>query len=389
MRWVILTGEYPPQAGGVSDYAAGLAEGLAARGDRVEIWAPPAGPGRSEVDGITVNRLPDHFGWRGRRLLRRAFRTLPADSIVFIQYVPHAYGWKGMNLPFAFGIWRQRRRLRIWTFFHEVAYPLESSQPFRHRVIAIVTRLMARLIAKASARIYVSIPAWENSLRELTSIDAPMVWLPIPSNMPATIDPAAVEKERVKFLGSTGEVIIGHFGTFGPLISRLLEQLLPAVLVACPNTVVLLIGRGSESFAKGVAKNNVSLSARLHAVAELPAPSVANCIGACDLLIQPYPDGVSSRRTTAMTGLALGIPVVTNKGHLTEPLWSESEAISLAERNEVGFFVEKVRALVNDENRRRTLGKRGRALYDSKFDLSLTLEQLRKDALLAGGMTNS
>jgi glycosyltransferase involved in cell wall biosynthesis len=90
-----------------------------------------------------------------------------------------------------------------------------------------------------------------------------------------------------------------------------------------------------------------------------------------------------------MTGLALGIPIVTNKGHLTEPLWPESEAVSLAERNEVGLFVEKVSALVNDENRRRTLGKRGRALYDSKFDLSLTLEQLRKDALLAGGMTNS
>ena len=44
-RWAILTGEYPPQAGGVSDYTRLVAEGLAAVGDEVAVYAPPQGHG--------------------------------------------------------------------------------------------------------------------------------------------------------------------------------------------------------------------------------------------------------------------------------------------------------------------------------------------------------
>ena len=40
MQWHILTGEYPPQPGGVSDYSRMVAHGLAAAGDEVVVWAP-------------------------------------------------------------------------------------------------------------------------------------------------------------------------------------------------------------------------------------------------------------------------------------------------------------------------------------------------------------
>jgi hypothetical protein len=38
LTWAILTGEYPPQAGGVSDYTRLVARGLAECGDRVHDW---------------------------------------------------------------------------------------------------------------------------------------------------------------------------------------------------------------------------------------------------------------------------------------------------------------------------------------------------------------
>ena len=41
--WHIITGEYPPQPGGVSDYTRLVAEGLAAAGDAVTVWAPSGG----------------------------------------------------------------------------------------------------------------------------------------------------------------------------------------------------------------------------------------------------------------------------------------------------------------------------------------------------------
>src|SRR5262245_59769784 len=60
--WHLVTGEYPPQPGGVADYTRLVAQGLAAAGDTVHVWAARA-PGDTPQDvGVTVHRLPDHFG---------------------------------------------------------------------------------------------------------------------------------------------------------------------------------------------------------------------------------------------------------------------------------------------------------------------------------------
>jgi len=40
LTWAIITGEYPPQAGGVSDYTRIVAEALVAAGDEVHVWTP-------------------------------------------------------------------------------------------------------------------------------------------------------------------------------------------------------------------------------------------------------------------------------------------------------------------------------------------------------------
>ena len=42
-RWAILTGEYPPQFGGVSDYTRNVATGLVAAGDVVTVYASGSG----------------------------------------------------------------------------------------------------------------------------------------------------------------------------------------------------------------------------------------------------------------------------------------------------------------------------------------------------------
>ena len=57
-------------------------------------------------------------------------------------------------------------------------------------------------------------------------------------------------------------------------------------------------------------------------------------ISACDLMLQPYPDGISTRRTSAMVGLAHGRALATTSGHLTESLWAESGAVAISPVNE-------------------------------------------------------
>src|SRR5688572_25550617 len=100
-RWAIVTGEYPPQSGGVADYTALVARGLADAGDAVAVYAPRHSRGGDDSPGVPVVRLPDHFGPRGLLALDAALARGPRPDRILIQYVPHAYGWKAMNLPFA------------------------------------------------------------------------------------------------------------------------------------------------------------------------------------------------------------------------------------------------------------------------------------------------
>ena len=65
-------------------------------------------------------------------------------------------------------------------------------------------------------------------------------------------------------------------------------------------------------------------------------------IAACDLFVQPYPDGITSRRTSAMACLSQARPVVTTTGHLTEPLWAESDAVALVDVDDCAAFARPV-----------------------------------------------
>ncbi|HXT32333.1 MAG TPA: hypothetical protein VN716_23695, partial [Vicinamibacterales bacterium] len=107
MIWHLLTGEFPPDCGGVGDYTFDLARALSDAGDAVHVWtlARPKGEG-PDVRGMTLHQLPDAFGSQSRAALEHAWRETP--GIVLLQYVPNTLGARGANLPFC----RWLRRMR-------------------------------------------------------------------------------------------------------------------------------------------------------------------------------------------------------------------------------------------------------------------------------------
>src|SRR2546421_747505 len=87
------------------------------------------------------------------------------------------------------------------------------------------------------------------------------------------------------------------------------------------------------------------LQGRVFAPGALPGDQVAVHLAATDLLVQPFPDGVTTRRTSLMAGLALGRPIVTTGGFNTEPLWKETGAVFLAPPDVQGMIEIAHRAL--------------------------------------------
>jgi hypothetical protein len=203
VAWHLLAGEYPPQPGGVSDYTRLIAQELARRGAQVHVWAP-GDAGEAQEEGVIVHRAPGLFTPAGLVGLTRGLARCQEPRRLLLQYVPHAFGLKAMNLPFC--VWfAARRRDERWVFFHEVVYPWSPRDPLRHQVLAGTTRVMLRLVAGAADRTFVSIPTWGEHLP--ARIRRRTEWRPVPSNFPTEVAPGAVARVRAEL----GEgFLLGH-----------------------------------------------------------------------------------------------------------------------------------------------------------------------------------
>jgi len=94
-------------------------------------------------------------------------------------------------------------------------------------------------------------------------------------------------------------------------------------------------------------------------------------------MLQPFPDGVSCRRTSVMAALAHTLPVATTRGRFTEPLWAESRAVALAPADDTAALADTAARLLNDPDARDGLARAGLSLYRARFDVAHVVAALR------------
>jgi glycosyltransferase involved in cell wall biosynthesis len=374
MKWHIVTGEYPPQPGGVSDYTRVVANGLAAVGDAVHIWAPHTAEPELADRGVTVHRMAGRFGARALCRLDADLAAVEPAKLL-IQYVPQAFGWKGMNLPFCIWLYT-RRKLAPVVMFHEVMYPLERGRAPRENVLGVVTLAMAALVARAAARIFVSTPLWQEILRTRVKVSRPSEWLPLPSTVPVIHDAAGVLEVRRR-LGVANGIVLGHFSSYPETTRRLLKRLVPQALSVNPSLSVILIGAGSEDCRAAIAADAPELTGRVHATGRLDPADLSRHLAACDLMLQVYPDGACARRTTLIAAIAHGRPVLSTAGRATESLWAQSGAIAIVDQADEALICASIAELATDSRLRVRYASAAAALYRERFDVRHTIAMLR------------
>jgi glycosyltransferase involved in cell wall biosynthesis len=121
------------------------------------------------------------------------------------------------------------------------------------------------------------------------------------------------------------------------------------------------------------------LSGRLVASGRASAHDVSVHLQACDVLVQPYPDGVTTRRTSVMAGLANGCAVVTTDGKLTEDVWQATGCVAMAAATDLAGLALRTRELLADAAARQALQARASDAYESHFALPHTIDALRVD----------
>jgi glycosyltransferase involved in cell wall biosynthesis len=118
------------------------------------------------------------------------------------------------------------------------------------------------------------------------------------------------------------------------------------------------------------------LGGRVVARGDLDAEELSAHLQVCDVLLQPYPDGASTRRTSLMAALAHGAPTVTTLGLLSEPTWAEADCAAFVPAADCQAMIRSTETLLTDAAVRFRLSTRAREVYRKHFALENTIQEL-------------
>ncbi len=297
MTWHLITCEYPPDIGGISDHTAQLASGLAAAGEDVHVWCPAAGAAtptsRPAARGprCGVHAMLGAFGRADLDRAGAAMDACPGPRHLLVQWVPHGYGQRRMNLGFCLWVAGRARRGDRVDWWCTSLISSSSTRPLRHLVIALVHRLMTVvMLRRRASRLGVD--------AGMGIASAAVRAGPAPRHALAARFPGAkgvrAADTPAPAAGAARRPLVGHFGSYGALVAPLLDERLVRLMAerARPERCCLAPG-ARRSRASLSAHTRVEGAAARHRVR--PATDrLGDHLAACDLLMQPYPDGVTA-----------------------------------------------------------------------------------------------
>jgi glycosyltransferase involved in cell wall biosynthesis len=314
----MLTGEIPPDRGGVGDYTARLSDALAALGVPVGILtrSRPDVPARRLLGASRVPVHGDAPAWDARvwPLVMSALRRLGPRPLLHIQFQAGAYDLGGSVHLLPSLVRAAMPHARVVTTFHDflIPYLFPKAGPVRLAANRLLARTSHAAIFTDLGDLELAGPGMHGHV------------VPIGSNIdcaPGT-DPSR-QAIRHRLGADDGTFLVGYFGFLNP--SKGVPTLLDALgqmLAQRPERPIRLVLIGAEA---GVSNPTDLTQARVvHDSIEqqhlersivrtgfLAPPELSATLLACDAVALPFRDGASARRGTLMAALAHGLPIVS------------------------------------------------------------------------------
>ncbi len=297
---------------------------------------------------------------------RRFPLRLPQADVVVLHYTPFTLGLKGLNLLFCWRLRHLIRGRRLWVMFHEVQRQFNVHHRPQEWLQALIHRWMKRTLLARADEVLLSTSSWAALLRGTTAEQRP-AWVVPSYSQVATV--ARVE-EVWRLRAPAGEgMLVGHFGTRHHSTAALVREISARLLAGDRTLHMLFMGRGAKLFQAELSERDPQWKGRIQALDDAGAEEVAAGIAACDVMLQPYGDGVNCRRGTLSASLALGAAVVSNAGLLSEEFWTREDLLFLAPEPSVEALVEACRTALSSPERRREKGRRAGQFYQRWMSL--------------------
>ncbi len=338
MRVALVSGEYPPDRGGLADYTRQLALALATEGVAVDVLAPrrvaasPATkvqavrrgnghrpesprPRRSPAQmRLTEFHAAGVWGWSLPRALGRLVSQTRPD-LLHIQYQTAAYGMHpGVNVA-PWWLRRSQVPVRIAFTYHDLRLPylLPKAGWLRQQVTMLPARWSHLTIATNEAD-YLALAergrAWRLEL------------VPIGSNI-ADQPPGDYDRSAWRAAGGVAphEHLVAYFGMLNE--SKGLANLAIAVASLGASGMSVRLAMVGELIGTSDPTNRdvrmrverqlaaLGLAERVIWTGHLPPEGVSAWLHAADAVALPYLDGWSYRRGSLLAALEHGCPIVT------------------------------------------------------------------------------
>lgn len=331
---LFVTGEYPPMVGGVGRFTAELASALQTQGAQVSVLTDE----QVTAESVAVRVLPGRrsWGWRILSDIPACARAIGAEW-VHIQFQTAAYGMHpAINvLPY----FLRRHGLRAAWTYHDLRVPYLFPKAGA-RVRNWVTRLPLRA---ADAVVVTNQSDWESVQGQVQH--GQLHRIPIGSDIESRRFTAEERYQRRAARGYGGEqLVLGYFGFLNASKGGLtLVETLAALAADGRDVHLLMIGErvgasDETNFAYlqrvEAAVADHGLDGRVQWTGHQSDAEVAADFNAIDVLVMPYEDGMSMRRSTLTAALANGCAIVTTHPQAPTPeLVADSDLLLVPPRD--------------------------------------------------------
>jgi len=355
----LVTGEYPPDEGGIGDFTYRLALALSEQGHSVRILTDRSATGAlGDTPQLAVDRLAANWGWGCPKLIRNWAVSTQAD-IVNIQYEAAAYDLRS-SVAFAPRL-LSHQALPVVTTFHDLLPPylFPKAGGLRKRVVWMLARNSTALVvtnrsdqADLEAALGARIP--------------PIEVIPIGSNiLPPTATRNGSEWRQEHGFGAS-DLLVGHFGFLNR--TKGVETLLRAVKwllteKGLPIKLVFIGGRtgssdsSNASYAQEIDEliYQLGLAERVSWTGFAEPQTISAALRAVDLVALPYIDGASLRHGTLHAALAHGVPTITTRPPVPIPELAHGDSVLLVCPGDSVALSESILSIWSDAHLRQRL----------------------------------
>lgn len=374
MRICLISATYPPDLCGVGDYTCHLSRALRRAGVQATVLTSqntsPASPAAQHA-GEDVKRLVSRWTLRSWPLLLKEIKTGGYD-LVHIQYTPNLYGRPHVAihlLPWCLSLWSGCRTL---VTFHEIYTPMLRG--LRNLLLGLYDRVKDTILLLGSHGAILTVPNRVSRLSRLFPWLRGRLYV-VPVGAGLQLDQEAPD-ERMGVRTQLGirpeEIVVGSFGSLHTdkryevlfrVARRLLDRGHPLRLV--------LIGAYDKihPYYRHLEKEIAELNLEPYIIwTGFGTPlEVSRWLKMVDIYAMTDLRGASGRKSSLITALAHGLPVVSTRGSDTTEEFSGNGDIVLVDLDDVEHFVHHIERLIRNPHERTELGRRGYQLYESHF----------------------